>query len=89
MNPSDFPLAWPEGRARCASENRIEGRFRVDFQSAYDGLVDEAEKIHGDPARRADSTSSTSSTGTGTTSGDSRRSSGARPSRWSTTRSSR
>ena len=44
MQPSDFPLAWPEGQPRAAA--RIKGRFKVGFQSAYDSLVTEAEKLH-------------------------------------------
>ena len=48
MTPNDFPLTWPEGRARTA--DRVPGRFKLQFEDAYDGLVTEAEKLHDDPA---------------------------------------
>lgn len=46
MQPSDFPLAWPEGRDRTAPKARIAGRFKIGWRAAYDQLLDEAERLH-------------------------------------------
>jgi hypothetical protein len=46
MQPSDFPLTWPEGRQRTPARDRLAGRFTIAFEVAYDALVHEAEKLH-------------------------------------------
>ena len=51
MKPQDFPLSWPVGRERTPNHLRQEGRFKVDFQAAFDDLVDESEKLHDEENR--------------------------------------
>ena len=51
MQPKDFPLAWPIGYERTLAKDRIAGKFRVDFATAYDGLFDELKKLHDAPTR--------------------------------------
>jgi hypothetical protein len=46
VQPSDFPLAWPEGRDRTPHEKRVVGRFTIPFQGAYDTLLNAAERLH-------------------------------------------
>lgn len=51
MKPQNFPLTWPDNLPRTLPEDRIAGRFTIDFRDAFDQLVAEAERLHDDAHR--------------------------------------
>lgn len=46
MNPKDYPLAWPPGHRR--TKTRMESRFKVSFEDAYNALFRLCTKLHTD-----------------------------------------